>query len=233
MPITVGLVGAGVGAIGTGINLYNSYDQRKRAQNQLNKLQNTPIEQYAAAPELRSFYGTALNDAQNPMGYSAAQRSKYFGDINNRINTVQSNAIRQSGGNLSRYLSNALNAGTVGDINSFYAQDAGLRMNNRNNALNRQYGAIGQFQNINNMNVAAKNRRQELIAQALGGSIAQQNQNIAGAYNNFANAGYTAAGYALGGGVPKGSQKSTSYKGSGVDQYGNYDPNYLPPELLN
>lgn len=201
MPITIG--GAAVGLIGEGVNLYNNYDARGKAQAQLNAMQGQQPEQYAATPQLQHYYSGAINDATNPQGYTGGQRANFNYTLANNNNTVFKNATATSGGNISKYISAALNTKSLGAINDFASRDAALKMANRNSALGRQYGAVGQFQDISNKNVAAKNYRQQLIAQALGGAISQQNQNIAGAYNNFSNAGFTAAGYGLSGLINK------------------------------
>lgn len=227
MPLTIGLVGAGVGAIGTGVNLYNSYQERKRAQRQLNDLKNTPFEEYTTDPRYNQYYSNATNEAANAMGFTGGQKTNFTNMLNNNNNTVFANATRGSGGNLSRYISSALNANNVGAINNFVAQDAQLRLQNKNNALNRQGIALSQFQNTRNQNTAAKNARLQMLAQMAGAGIAQQNQNIAGAYNNFANLGFITAGYGLGSygggsGTPNGNQID---KSKFKFQYPDVDPN--------
>lgn len=201
MPLTIG--GLAVGAIGTGINLYNSDKDREAAQDQLNDLRNTPIEQYSADPRLNDYYSRATNDVNNPQGFTGAQKSGFNANLNNQTNTIFRNATGTSGGNLSKYISAAIGNQKLGSINEFAGRDASLALENKNRAYGRQFGAINQFQDISNRNVAAKNYRQQLIAQALGGSIAQQNQNIAGAISNLAGAGFGVAGMGLSGAYKK------------------------------
>jgi hypothetical protein len=195
MPITIG--GLGLGALGTGVNLFNSYAARKRAQQQLDQLRNTPIPQYSATPELRSFYSQSLNDVNNPQGISGGERAAFRNDVNNTLNTQYRNAVNTSGGNMSRFIRNALNPSLVNASNRLAAMDLSTRRANRQSGLARQQTGAMAYQNINDRNIAAQQMRQQLIAQALGGSVAQQNANIAGAYNNFANLGFTTAGYGL------------------------------------
>jgi len=106
MPVTVGLV---TGAVGTGLNLYNSYNERQRAKDQLGQLRNTPMELYSATPELMNYYSRATNDATNPQGLSAGEKAAYNSNVAGNINTVYRNAVNTSGGQLGRYLSNAFN----------------------------------------------------------------------------------------------------------------------------
>lgn len=230
MPVSIG--GLALGAVGTGVNLYNSYQERKRARRQLEELKKLPFEDYSVDPRYNQYYSNATNEAANAMGFTGGQKTNFMNMLANNNKTIFTNATRGSGGNLSRYISSALNANTIGAVNNFVAQDAQLQLQNRNNALNRQGMAIGQFQATRDRNTEAKNRRQEMIAQALGAGIAQQNQNIAGAYNNFANLGFTAAGYGLGGYTGRNSN-STGSTGSGRYKYSaDYDyktPDYSAP----
>lgn len=200
MPVTLGVIGLGVGAVGTGVNLYNSYQERKAAKEQLEALRNTPMEQYSATPELLNYYGQAVNESNNARGISGGERSVYNANVAGNINTYLTNAKNTSGGNLYKYLSSGISPQIVSGANQLVSQDQSIKRGNRQSALSRTGVGINYLQNISNQNVAAKNRRQELIAQALGGGIAQQNQNIAGGYNNLANAGFYLAGKGLGGG---------------------------------
>lgn len=208
MPVTIAAVGAGVGVASKGAELYMSYQARKDAERKLKRLGQNP-ENFSATPELTNYYTTATNDAQNAIGFLPSQKAAFDADLAKRNATIMYNAKGAAGGNLSKYLTPYLATSNGSSLNDFYAKDAEFMTRNRQAGRSRQGMAVNQFQNINDRNVDARNRRKELLAGILGQSISQQNQNIAGAYGDFANLGFTAAGYGLAGmaGAPPGGAK--------------------------
>lgn len=228
MPLTIG--GAVLGIAGEGLNLWNSYDAKDKAQKQLNDLNNQPIPQYTASPYLQQYYSTATNDAANPRGFTGGQRTNFSQNLADNTNTIFKNAVNTSGGNLSKYIMSALNNQNTKAYNNFAAQDASLAMQNRNSALGRQGMAVNQLQNIQDRNTQAKLMRQQLIAQALGGSISQQNSNIAGAYNNIGSLGFTAAGYGLAGLQPNAGAINNIKKNPITPNVSYNNPNYTDPD---
>jgi hypothetical protein len=105
--------------------------------------------------------------------------------------------VNRAGGQTGSFVNNVLSAQNTNAINDFSVADANLTRQNRNAALSRQYGALGQIQNVDNMNNQNDLNYRLMQEQALGGAIAQQKQNISGMWSGIAGLGGTVAGYGL------------------------------------
>lgn len=193
MPFT--LTAAGIGLATTAYGMYNSYQEKEAAERAARK--QGPYQDFTVTPEMRSVYSTATNDANNALGFTASETANFRNELANNTNTTMYNANRATGGNMSRYLARGLNTRNLGAINNFAAQDARLRVQNRNSALGRKQAAAGVMQGVSDRNTQAKNYRKMLIEQALGGAIAQQKQNFQQGIADIGQLGFTVAGAGL------------------------------------
>jgi hypothetical protein len=135
----------------TGLKAAEDADKAaKEAEEKLKGMGGRP--QYKANPALLSYYSKNLSGVNNPQGYSAAEKAEFKNNVANTTNTQQNNAIRTSGGNLSRYIAAALNPTTVQANNTFAVNDARLKQSNYNTSMGRLYGAIQELQGIDNRN---------------------------------------------------------------------------------
>lgn len=141
------------------------------AQDKLNGMGAKP--QYKANPLLMSYLAKNKNAVNNPQGYSAAEKADFHNNVNQNIASQQNNAIRTSGGQLSRYIAAALNPGLVQANNTFAVNDSRLRQGNYNNSMGRLYAAINQVQGLDNMNTGNAYNYQVNTEQALANSILQ------------------------------------------------------------
>ncbi len=170
MPVTGGLILAGAGALGKGIQYAKARKDEKKALSELKDLQATPWSKYSVTPQVSSFYSRVLGGVTNPQGMPAAERQQANAGINTAQNTQMYNVAGTSGGNLSRYISGAINNQGVQAQNQLAARDAQMRQQNYMQNLGMLGTAANQYQNVNNMNTQTELNRRMLLEQALGGS---------------------------------------------------------------
>lgn len=174
MAVGLGLGLAGLGLVSQGIGMVQARKDKRAAQSALDELSKQPYAKYSISPQYASFYSRVLNNVNNPQGMTPAERAAAQSGINTAVNTQRYNVAGASGGNLSRYISGALNNQAVGAQNQLAMRDAQMRQDayNRNLALSGQ--AASQYQNVDNMNTSAELSRRMMTEQALGQSILQQ-----------------------------------------------------------
>lgn len=196
MPISLGIAGAEL-AFDVGTKLYNNYESGKNkdaAQVKLDALNNTPLPQETADPSLLRYYAMNLNGVNNPQGISAGEKAQFNQNVANNVNTQNYNATNTSGGNLSRYIHNALQPSIINSSNQLVTQDQGVKRANYNASMGRLGGAVNQLQGISNTNARNAWQRRMMIEQALGGAI---NSNNAYQMNTLNNLGSDIGGAAL------------------------------------
>jgi hypothetical protein len=234
MPVTTGLVLAGLGAVGKGVQYGLARRDEKRAKKELAELQKTPWSKYSVSPEVSNFYGRVLNGVNNPMGLTAAEKAQAQAGINTAQNTQMYNVQGTSGGNLSRYISGAINNQGVQAQNQLAATDARLRQQNYMNNLGMLGSASNQIQNIGNMNTQQELNRRMLLEQSLGGAALNnkrfQNEAIGGMSSDL-----MGAGLMMGMG---GNNNDIPFAGvrnyfSGKNTSTTVDPNLLKTDPLN
>lgn len=239
IPLAIPLALGAAGLIGKGVNYFGAMSDQRSAQNQLNNLSKQALPRFAANPALLNYYSRNLNMSNNPRGFSGAERSAFNSGIANTINTQASNANRMSGGNLSRYITNALNPAVVGAQNQFAAQDAQLARSQQNSALGRLGSAVSALQGIDNQNTQAELQRRLMTEQALGQSILQnknfQTSTLEGLSSDLLGGalmmgmGGSVSPNLWGGNVSNRLRRNVRFNTNPAIG----DPNYVPPELLN
>lgn len=189
MPLPLAIA-AGAALAGTGLNLYNMYGASKRAdkaQAEADRLSNIPIPKYSPNSRLFGFYGQAVNDVANPIGYTGAERTRFNNRLSQILATQKSNAEMLGGGGVSRAIGAIGNASTINALNDFSANDANLARNFRNSGLSRMGNTISQFQNIDNMNTQVELQRRMMKEQALGEAIRSNRDLVANGITNIGN----------------------------------------------
>ena len=176
MPVTTAMILAGVAAKGYG--MYKANKDKKTAQGELAELQKTPWAKYSATPEMQNYYGKVLSGVNNPMGMTAAEKTSAQSGINTAQNTQMYNVQGASGGNLSRYISGAINNQGVQANNQLAMRDAQMRQQNYNQNLNLLSGATSQMQNISNRNTDQELDRRMTLEKGLGGAVLQNKRFI-------------------------------------------------------
>lgn len=210
-PLGLGL--AGLGVAGNLYSMYQSSQAQKRAQRQLDALNNQPIPQYGVDPAWKRYYQQATNQAANPMGFTGAETGSFQQNLARTLAAQRANATQLSGGNLGRAI-NSMNVGAnVNALNTFAGQDAALRRQQQNAAYGRQAQGAGVFQNVGNMNTQTALSRRLMQEQALGNAIRQQRdyqQNtVSGIGGDLLGAGLTGLMY---GGADKSTATNLPFK---------------------
>lgn len=194
MPLIVG----GTLALGSAaFNYFNSSASESKSRKQLDQLNKTPLPEYKVTGEQRGAYNMALQDMANPAGVSATEKAAFQGQIAQNSNTQYQNAINRAGGSMGKYIGGILNVNNTNAINQFAANDARIRSQNRNFAASRVGQGAAAIQNVSDRNTNAAIQRRLLVEQALGGAIAQQQQNQSNAISSLGNIGGMAAGYGI------------------------------------
>lgn len=171
--IAVAVTGAGV-AMKT-YDYIQAGNNKDKAQGYLDELRKTPYEKMQANPALTGYYNDALQGTRNPQGLSAGEKSSFQANVANTGNTIYRNAVNTSGGNLSKFLSAAINPSIIGAQNQLVGQNAALKRSNQQSAYGRLGSAVSQLQGIDNNNVLGANNRKMMAEQAAGSAVAQNN----------------------------------------------------------
>jgi hypothetical protein len=175
-------IGFGLGAIQTGVGLY-----------QLNKLSKTPQPEYTASKGTLAANQRAQQMSQ--MGYTPSQIAAYKANLGTALNTQFANQRNLAGGNLAGALGARGTAQKLQALNQFAAGDADRQMQNIRYADEQTAG----LQRMQNMNTEAAMRRRLLTEQALGAAVQQGTVNMAGAFDTGASFSKFAA--MMGGGM--------------------------------
>lgn len=162
-------VGFGLGAIQTGVGLY-----------QLNKLSKTPVPEYKASAGTLAANQRAQQMSQ--MGYSPSQAAAFKANMGTALNTQFANQRNLAGGNLAGALGARGTAQKLQAMNQFAVGDADRQMQNIRYADEQTAG----LQRMQNMNTEAAMRRRLMTEQALGAAVQQGTVNMAGAFDTGA-----------------------------------------------
>lgn len=185
--MAVALTSLGLGA---GLDIYNAVraNQKEGAiRNQISQLNSVPRARYSVQPGMLRYGQIALNDINNPQGYSGAETGQFNQMLAKSGQGAYVNGTNVSGGNQSKaILANNLGYQTSA-INNFAAGDAGLRRSNRLSGLGR-YGTFAQTeQGVNDRNVSQDINYRMQLERALGGAASHQSDVQSQTYNNFGN----------------------------------------------
>jgi hypothetical protein len=162
-------VGFGLGAIQTGVGLY-----------QLNKLSKTPIPEYKASAGTLAANQRAQQMSQ--MGYTPSQAAAFKANMGTALNTQFANQRNLAGGNLAGALGARGTAQKLQSLNQFAAGDADRQMQNIRYADEQTAG----LQRMQNMNTEAAMRRRLMTEQALGAAVQQGTVNMANSFDTGA-----------------------------------------------
>jgi hypothetical protein len=162
-------IGFGLGAIQTGVGLY-----------QLNKLSKTPQPEYKATAGTLAANQRAQQMSQ--MGYTPSQIAAFKANMGTALNTQLANQRNLAGGNLAGALGARGTAQKLQAMNQFAASDAEKQMQNIRYADEQTAG----LQRMQNMNTEAAMRRRLMTEQALGAAVQQGTVNMAGAFDTGA-----------------------------------------------
>ena len=162
-------IGFGLGAIQTGVGLY-----------QLNKLSKTPVPEYKASAGTLAANQRAQQMSQ--MGYNPSQIAAYKANLGTALNTQFANQRNLAGGNLAGALGARGTAQKLQAMNQFAVGDADRQMQNIRYADEQTAG----LQRMQNMNTEAAMRRRLMTEQALGAAVQQGTVNMAGAFDTGA-----------------------------------------------
>jgi hypothetical protein len=212
MPLTIAAIG---GAVNLGVTAFrgmNASNEKNKQQARLDTLSATALPKFKVSDEINSIYGQASSEALNPMGFSGAEKNAFNQNISQNYNTQFYNAVNRTGGQTGRFANAVLSGNNINAMNTFASNDASLARQNRMAALSRMMSGANTIQGVENANSQAEIQRRLMTEQALGGAVAQQNQNIDQAWKSVGDLGAMGAGYALSGygGVDKVKKIDTS-----------------------
>jgi len=175
------LIGAGLQAY----NMYNSWQDKKKAEAAAAQLDAQPVPQYTPDARLNSFYQQAVAGVANPQGYTGAETAGYNSRLAQIIASRNANAQNMGGGGIGRAVGAMGNAEALNSLNQFSGNDAALRRSAYNAAMGRQQSAMGQYQSLANMNTQTALQRRLMKEQGLGQAIQSNKAMIANSLNNL------------------------------------------------
>ena len=216
----IGVGGLAIGATSKIVNYFQAEQNKTDAKNKLGELQNQPLPQYSVSPELAKYHSLNLSGVNNPQGLSEGEKSAFNQNVTNNVNTQMYNATNTAGGNLAKYIHNALNPASVSSSNQLVGQDQQIKRANYNAALGRLGQSTSAIQGIGDRNINNAFNRRTMIEQGLGGAISQNNRYQMESLDSLGN-DLIGAGTQLGLGALKrgtgGSGSSGSSDGLGID----------------
>jgi hypothetical protein len=166
-------IGFGLGAIQTGVGLY-----------QLNKLSKVPQPEYTASKGTLAAAARAQQNSQ--MGYTQSQNNAYKANLGQALNTQLVNQRNMAGGNLANAIGGRGAMQKFSALNQYAASDADRQMQNIRYADEQ----TGKLQNLQNMQTESAIRRRINTENALGGAVKTGTENMVGAFDtgkSFAN----------------------------------------------
>jgi hypothetical protein len=175
------IIGAGLQAY----NMYNSWQDKKKAEAAAAELDRQPVPQYTPNSRLNSFYQQAVAGVANPQGYTGAETAGYNSRLAQIMASRNANAQNMAGGQLSRAIGGMGNAESINALNQFSGNDAALRRSAFNAAMGRQQSAMGQYQSLDNMNTQTALQRRLMKEQGLGQAIQSNKAMISNSLNNL------------------------------------------------
>jgi hypothetical protein len=226
----VPVIGGIIGGVRSGI-------RQKKLERELSKMKDP---RYNVSGGIISYYDKAVQELENPQGLSqesialARQQAAQAATGNIR------RARMIGGGNAGAAINAALNNYNVVSATNLGAQDAQMRQNNFNRYMQMFRDAVGQFQNIDNLNTgldiqkqtalgrAAQDARLEKQAQfqRFGKELTETAGMIAGAMGGGAMGGGAGVGAGVSKSAPAAGQSTSGYTGRGAKY--NYKSMYNP-----
>ena len=179
------LIAAGIGAGLQAYNMYNSWQDKNKAEAAAAELDRQPVPQYTPDARLNSFYQQAVAGVANPQGYTGAETAGYNSRLAQIMASRNYNAQNMAGGQLSRAIGGMGNAESINALNQFSGNDAALRRSAYNAAMGRQQSAMGQYQSLANMNTQTALQRRLMKEQGLGQAIQSNKAMISNSLNNL------------------------------------------------
>jgi len=175
------IIGAGLQAY----NMYNSWQDKNKAEAAAAELDRQPVPQYTPNSRLNSFYQQAVAGVANPQGYTGAETAGYNSRLAQIMASRNYNAQNMAGGQLSRAIGGMGNAESINALNQFSGNDAALRRSAYNAAMGRQQSAMGQYQSLANMNTQTALQRRLMKEQGLGQAIQTNKAMFSNSLNNL------------------------------------------------
>ena len=202
------LILAGIGAGMQAYNMYDSWQNKNKAEAAAAELDRQPVPQYTPNSRLNSFYQQAVAGVANPQGYTGAETAGFNSRLAQIIASRNANAQAMSGGSLSRAIGAMGNAEALNSLNQFSGSDAALRRSAFNAAMGRQQSAMGQYQSLDNMNTQTALQRRLMKEQGLGQAIQSNKAMFSNSLNNL-------GGDLMGYGLTKGLMGKGATAGAG------------------
>jgi hypothetical protein len=175
------IIGAGLQAY----NMYNSWQDKNKAEAAAAQLDRQPVPQYTPNSRLNSFYQQAVAGVASPQGYTGAETAGYNSRLAQIMASRNYNAQNMAGGQLSRAIGGMGNAESINALNQFSGNDAALRRSAYNAAMGRQQSAMGQYQSLDNMNTQTALQRRLMKEQGLGQAIQTNKAMFSNSLNNL------------------------------------------------
>jgi len=175
------IIGAGLQAY----NMYNSWQDKNKAEAAAAQLDRQPVPQYTPNSRLNSFYQQAVAGVASPQGYTGAETAGYNSRLAQIIASRNANAQNMGGGGIGRAVGAMGNAEALNSLNQFSGNDAALRRSAFNAAMGRQQSAMGQYQSLDNMNTQTALQRRLMKEQGLGQAIQSNKAMISNSLNNL------------------------------------------------
>lgn len=228
-------VAAGAAIVGAGLGIYSAvraHNKETEARNQLDAERRLPMARYGITPAQSRYGQFALNDINNPQGFSGADTQQFNDNLAKVSYSAYNNGINAGGGSLSKAIL-ANNLGYQTDaINKFAVANEGIRRSNRNSGYSRYGNFANTEQSVANQNTGFDQNYQVQLEKALGESIRQQSDVQSQTYNNFSNDLMGAgASYLAGSGRYGKPTYSSRYDNPFISQDSTYYPNQ--PRQIN
>jgi hypothetical protein len=173
------IIGAGLQAY----NMYNSWQDKNKAEAAAAELDRQPVPQYTPDSRLNSFYQQAVAGVANPQGYTGAETAGYNSRLARILATSKANADGMGG--TGRAIGAMGNSEAINALNQFSGNDAALRRSSFNAAMGRQQSAMNMYNDIGRMNTQTALQRRLMKEQGLGQAIQSNKAMISNSLNNI------------------------------------------------
>tara|TARA_R110000868_G_scaffold405236_2_gene684463 strand:+ start:654 stop:1454 length:801 start_codon:yes stop_codon:yes gene_type:complete len=173
------IIGAGLQAY----NMYNSWQDKNKAEAKAAELDRQPVPQYTPDARLNSFYQQAVAGVANPQGYTGAETAGYNSRLARILATSKANADRMGG--IGGAIGAMGNSEAINALNQFSGNDAALRRSAFNAAMGRQQSAMNEYNRLGIMNTQTALQRRLMKEQGLGQAIQSNKAMISNSLNNL------------------------------------------------
>lgn len=205
---------------------------------------NTPnYQEYKPSKEILGAYNSAHGQAMNPTGYTPEETAAFNASMGRGENASYRRGIEMAGGNFGKAISTGIQANNIGARNSFVADDARMKEQNR-----RYYSGISDqlakyMQELDNRNVSENNQamaqeygnQQKFFGGALNSGLSQigsyfNQQGLFNFYDQLYGNKTGGAGAVAGGAAGATGGGAAGNGVFGADQYNNPSPLQIPNE---